>query len=80
MCSISSFRLGVFLKTMRVDVCFMFEGTNRYFRKVAERLNITTTFVDATNVQLVKEALRPNTKVAIIDHSKAMETIIFIGF
>jgi len=45
----------------------LYGGTNRYFRKVAERLNITTTFVDATNVQLVKEAMRPNTKMIWIE-------------
>ena len=38
-------------------------GTNRYFRKVAEHMNIHTTFVDATDVECVRASMKPNTKV-----------------
>ena len=38
-------------------------GTNRYFRKVAQRLNIETSFVDATDPERVRSALKSNTKV-----------------
>ena len=46
-----------------VPVTFYSVGTNRYFRKVAERMNIQTTFVDATDLGLVRASMRPNTKV-----------------
>jgi len=48
-----------------VHVCSLFclVGTNRYFRKVAERMNIQATFVDATDLALVRASMKPNTKV-----------------
>ena len=41
----------------------LYGGTNRYLRKVAERMNITTTFVDATVPENVEKAIQENTKV-----------------
>lgn len=45
----------------------VYGGTNRYFRKVASRMNIETTFVDATKVSNVEEAIRPNTRMVWIE-------------
>merc|ERR1712121_300028 len=45
----------------------VYGGTNRYFRKVASRMNIETTFVDATNPSNIAEAIRPNTKMVWIE-------------
>ncbi|CAH1775054.1 unnamed protein product [Owenia fusiformis] len=45
----------------------LYGGTNRYFRKVAARLNIETSFVDCTKIDDVKKALRPNTKMVWIE-------------
>lgn len=42
------------------------QGTKRYFKRVVAHLNVTTTFVDATNVELVNNAIQSNTKVAVI--------------
>lgn len=41
----------------------VYGGTNRYFRKVAERMNIQPTFVDATDLALVRTSMKPNTKL-----------------
>lgn len=41
----------------------LYGGTNRYLRKVADRMNIKTTFVDATNPENVEKAIQENTKV-----------------
>ena len=39
-------------------------GTNRYFSKVAKpHMGIETTFVDATDLDKLKNAIKPNTKV-----------------
>ncbi len=35
----------------------------RYFRKVASRMGIEVSFVDATDPQNVAQAMRPNTKM-----------------
>lgn len=45
----------------------LYGGTNRYFRKVASRMNIETSFVDATDPAKVAAALRPNTKMVWIE-------------
>ncbi|TRY79317.1 hypothetical protein TCAL_02004 [Tigriopus californicus] len=45
----------------------LYGGTNRYFRQVAARMNIETSFVDATDPQKIKEALRPNTKMVWVE-------------
>ena len=42
---------------------FACSGTNRYFRKVAERMNLQTSFVDATDVECFRASMKPNTKV-----------------
>ena len=39
------------------------EGTNRYFNKVVARQGITSTFVDCSNIENVRAAITPNTKV-----------------
>ena len=41
----------------------LYGGTNRYFRKVASKSGISTSFVDATNPANIEKALRPNTKM-----------------
>merc|ERR1711953_1047395 len=41
----------------------LYGGTNRYFRKVASKMGIETSFVDATNAQKVAEAIKPNTRM-----------------
>jgi len=45
----------------------LYGGTNRYFRKVASKMNIQTSFVDATNPQNVAAAIQPNTKMVWIE-------------
>lgn len=45
----------------------LYGGTNRYFRHVASRMNIQTSFVDCTNPENVKNALKPNTKMVWIE-------------
>ena len=42
----------------------LYGGTNRYLRKVADRMNIKTTFVDATNPENVENAIQENTRVS----------------
>lgn len=49
----------------------LYGGTNRYLRKVADRMNIKTTFVDATNPENVEKAIQENTKVFTFSISKA---------
>jgi len=41
----------------------LYGGTNRYFRKVVDRMGIKTSFVDATNPENVENAIQENTKV-----------------
>jgi len=41
----------------------LYGGTNRYLRKVADRMNIKTTFVDATVPENVEKAIQENTRV-----------------
>nr|CAD7454143.1 unnamed protein product [Timema tahoe] len=45
----------------------VYGGTNRLFSTIAARMNIETTFVDATIVDNVKNALRANTKLIWIE-------------
>jgi len=45
----------------------VYGGTNRYFRKVASRMNIETSFVDATDPSKIEEAIRPNTRMVWIE-------------
>lgn len=41
----------------------VYGGTNRMFSKVTSRMGITVDFVDATNLDNVKKAIKPNTRV-----------------
>ncbi|XP_065572663.1 cystathionine gamma-lyase-like [Artemia franciscana] len=45
----------------------LYGGTNRYLRQVADRLGITTTFVDAAVPENVQKAVQPNTKLVWIE-------------
>lgn len=45
----------------------IYGGTNRYFSKCAGRMNIETTFVDATDVNNIAKAIKPNTKLVWIE-------------
>jgi len=45
----------------------LYGGTNRYFRKVVSRMGIETTFVDATDPEEVRKAMRPNTKMVWVE-------------
>lgn len=42
----------------------VYGGTNRFFSKVASRQGIQTDFVDATNLENVKNAIKNNTRVS----------------
>jgi len=64
----------------------VYGGTNRYFRKVVSTQNIDVTFVDATNPDNVRNAIKPNTKIVwmetptnplmqIIDIAKVSKTV-----
>jgi cystathionine gamma-lyase len=41
----------------------VYGGTNRYFRKIATKMGIEVSFVDATIPSNVEKALKPNTKM-----------------
>lgn len=41
----------------------VYGGTNRLFSRVTSRQGITVDFVDATNLDNVKKAIKPNTRV-----------------
>lgn len=41
----------------------LYGGTNRHFRQIAGKFNIETTFVDMTDLDSVKAAMRPNTRM-----------------
>ncbi|XP_050362949.1 cystathionine gamma-lyase [Nymphalis io] len=45
----------------------IYGGTNRLFRKVAERFGIETTFVDFTNLELLEKSIKKNTKMIWIE-------------
>lgn len=45
----------------------IYGGSNRYFRKVAGRFNVETTFVDMTDLKKVKSSLTPKTKMVWIE-------------
>ncbi|XP_042872658.1 cystathionine gamma-lyase-like isoform X2 [Penaeus japonicus] len=45
----------------------LYGGTNRYFRRVASRMGIEVTFVDATDVKNVAAAFKDNTKMVWIE-------------
>ena len=41
----------------------MYGGTNRYFRKIASKSGIETSYVDATNPTNIESAIKPSTKM-----------------
>lgn len=43
----------------------LYGGTNRFFKKIASRFGITSTPVDATNIDLLEKAIQKNTKVSV---------------
>lgn len=45
----------------------LYGGTNRYLQKVADRMGIKTTFVDATDYRNVENALQENTRMVWIE-------------
>lgn len=45
----------------------LYGGTNRYFRKVASNMGIVTSFVDATDVKNVANAIKPETRMVWIE-------------
>ncbi|KAH8331363.1 hypothetical protein KR074_001719 [Drosophila pseudoananassae] len=45
----------------------VYGGTNRLIRQVATRLGIVATFVDPTNLQLIKESIKPETKLVWVE-------------
>lgn len=45
----------------------LYGGTNRYFRQVASKLGIQTSFVDLTVAENCKKALQPNTRMVWIE-------------
>ncbi|XP_046423075.1 cystathionine gamma-lyase [Neodiprion fabricii] len=45
----------------------VYGGTNRFFQKCASRQGIKVTFVDATNVKSVEQALLPSTKMVWLE-------------
>lgn len=45
----------------------VYGGTNRLFSTCAINMNITTTFVDPNNIQLLEESLLPNTRMVWIE-------------
>lgn len=45
----------------------VYGGTNRYFRKIATKMGIEVSFVDATIPSNVEKALKPNTKMVWIE-------------
>ncbi|XP_042562797.1 cystathionine gamma-lyase [Clupea harengus] len=45
----------------------VYGGTNRYFRKVAAEMGIDISFADCTKPQVLKAALKPNTKLLWIE-------------
>jgi cystathionine gamma-lyase len=50
-----------------VSIDDVYGGTNRFFSKVAENLHVKTTFVDATDPELITKAIQPNTKMVWIE-------------
>nr|XP_039259657.1 cystathionine gamma-lyase-like [Styela clava] len=41
----------------------VYGGTNRYFQKIASKFGLEFSFVDFTNIENVKNAMKPNTKI-----------------
>lgn len=45
----------------------LYGGSNRYFRKIAERMNISSTFVDLTTPDILRTVIKPNTKMVWLE-------------
>lgn len=45
----------------------VYGGTNRYFQRVAAEFGVETTFADCTKPELLKAALKPNTKLVWLE-------------
>ncbi|KAI6645699.1 hypothetical protein LOD99_12962 [Oopsacas minuta] len=45
----------------------LYGGTNRYFRRVIDSFNVTVDFVDASNLEKVKNALTPQTSLVWLE-------------
>ena len=45
----------------------LYGGTNRFFRQISTRNGIETSFVDATDPENVRKAIRPNTKMVWVE-------------
>lgn len=45
----------------------LYGGTNRFLRKIADRMNIKTTFVDARDPENVEKAIQENTKMIWVE-------------
>ena len=61
----------------------MYGGTNRYFRKIASKSGIETSYVDATNPTNIERAIKPSTKMVFCYFGlkiKAVKSDIFIVF
>lgn len=43
----------------------VYGGTNRYFKKIASKFNISVTFFDFNNLQNLHKEIKSNTKVSI---------------
>lgn len=57
------------LKTGDGIVCMddVYGGTNRYFQRIATELGLQVSFADCTKPQMLKAALKPNTKLVWIE-------------
>lgn len=45
----------------------VYGGTYRLLNQVVNRLNLTSTFVEATNIEEIEQAIQPNTKAIIVE-------------
>lgn len=45
----------------------LYGGTNRFFKKLATRMGVETSFVDCTVIDNIKKALKPNTKLVWLE-------------
>lgn len=57
------------LKAGEGIVCMddVYGGTNRYFQRIAAQVGLDVSFADCTNPELLKAALKPNTKLVWIE-------------
>jgi cystathionine gamma-lyase len=45
----------------------LYGGSNRYFRQIAQKFGVETSFVDACNSENIRAAIKPNTKLVWIE-------------